>query len=166
MENADHLVLLIANWYEHPIVKIDSTFGERTTVRVFLAANRARPTASSSVGLGSDAGASAWENAAMAHELMKTRGAFPHLRQHGGLVYVSGTSARQADNTIAGASADELGTLTLDMSIQARAVLDNIEKVLDTVGLDRSDLLDTTVFLVNMNDFVHTTRPGPSSSKV
>ncbi|NOX28706.1 MAG: RidA family protein [Actinobacteria bacterium] len=89
----------------------------------------------------------------MATELSKPRGAFPHLREHGGIVYVSGTSARQPDNSIAGAAADDLGTVSLDMSVQATAVLDNIESVLTIVGLNRSDILDATVFLVNMNDF-------------
>lgn len=86
-------------------------------------------------------------------ELSTPRGAFPHLRESGGFVFVSGTSARRTDNTIAGASVDEFGTVSLDMSTQAAAVLDNVENVLSTVGLDRSDIVDATVFLVNMNDF-------------
>lgn len=39
------------------------------------------------------------------------------------------------------------------MAVQTRAVLTNVEKALATVGLDRSDLVDVTTFLVNMNDF-------------
>lgn len=86
-------------------------------------------------------------------ELSTPRGEFPHLRSSGDVVYVSGTSARRPDNTIAGATVDEFGTVDLDMTVQAQAVLDNVEQVLATVGLDRSDIVDATVFLVNMNDF-------------
>ncbi len=85
--------------------------------------------------------------------LVKPRGAFPHLRRAGGVVYVSGTSARRPDNTIAGASVDEMGTTDLDIGVQTTAVLENIERLLGTVGLDRSHLVDATSFLVNMNDF-------------
>ncbi len=89
----------------------------------------------------------------MSAELATPRGAFPHLRESAGFVFVSGTSARRPDNTIAGASVDEFGTVSLDMATQAAAVLDNVENVLSTVGLDRSDIVDATVFLVNINDF-------------
>lgn len=86
-------------------------------------------------------------------ELVTTRGAFPHVRASGGFVFVSGTSARRPDNTIAGAEVDHLGTTSLDIAVQTRAVLENVERLLGTVGLDRRDLVDATAFLVNMNDF-------------
>ena len=85
--------------------------------------------------------------------LVTPRGRFPHLRQAGGLVFVSGTSSRRPDNTIAGAVVDEAGTTELDIAVQTREVLHNIETILQTVGLDRSHLVDVTSFLVNMNDF-------------
>ena len=85
--------------------------------------------------------------------LVTPRGAFPHVRVAAGLAFVSGTSARRSDNSIAGAEVDELGTATLDIEIQTRAVLHNVETILATVGLDRSNLVDATVFLVSMNDF-------------
>lgn len=85
--------------------------------------------------------------------LVTPRGAFPHVRTAGGVVHVSGTSARRPDNTIAGASVDEMGTTDLDIGEQTAAVLENIERVLATVGLDRTHLVDATSFLVNMNDF-------------
>ena len=93
------------------------------------------------------------KNADMSDELVRPRGAFPHLRISAGLVFVSGTSARRPDNTIEGAEVDALGTVALDMATQAHAVLTNVERVLGTVGLDRGDLVDATTFLVNMNDF-------------
>lgn len=86
-------------------------------------------------------------------ELVTPRGRFPHLRRAGGLVFVSGTSARRPDNTIAGAVVDRDGTTALDIATQTREVLQNIETILQTEGLDRSHLIDVTSFLVNMNDF-------------
>ncbi len=86
-------------------------------------------------------------------ELVTPRGRFPHLRRVGGLVFVSGTSARRPDYSIAGAEVDAAGTTSLDIAIQTREVLQNIERILQTVGLDRSHLVDVSSFLVNMNDF-------------
>jgi len=46
-----------------------------------------------------------------------------------------------------------MGTTSLDIEVQTTAVLENIERVLATVDLDRRHVVDATVFLVNMNDF-------------
>ena len=81
------------------------------------------------------------------------RGRYPHVKVVGDLVYVSGTSARQPDNSIAGASADELGTARLDIREQTRAVIENIRAVLGSVGADLADLVQITAYLVSMNDF-------------
>jgi 2-aminomuconate deaminase len=81
------------------------------------------------------------------------RGRFPHVKRAGDLVYVSGTSARRPDNTIAGAAVDELGTTALDIREQTRAVLDNIRALLGDVGADLSELVQVTTYLVSMNDF-------------
>jgi 2-aminomuconate deaminase len=81
------------------------------------------------------------------------RGRFPHVRVAGGFAFVSGTSSRRPDNTIAGAQVDELGTTTLDIRVQADAVLANIQDVLREVGADLTDLVQVTTYLVNMNDF-------------
>ncbi len=86
-------------------------------------------------------------------ELVTPRGAFPHVRTSGGFAFVSGTSSRRPDNSFMGAEVDAFGTTTLDIGLQSTAVLENIERILATVGLDRTDLVDVTVFLVNMNDF-------------
>jgi 2-aminomuconate deaminase len=71
----------------------------------------------------------------------------------GGFVFVSGTSSRRPDNTIAGASVDELGTTSLDIREQTRAVIENIGDILRSVGAELSDLVQVTTYLVNMNDF-------------
>jgi 2-aminomuconate deaminase len=81
------------------------------------------------------------------------RGAFPHVKVANGFVFVSGTSSRRPDNTIAGASVDEMGTATLDIREQTRAVIENIRDLLRAVGADLSDLVQITTYLVNMNDF-------------
>jgi len=81
------------------------------------------------------------------------RGPFPHVRLAGGFAYVSGTSARRPDNTIDGADVDALGTATLDIRVQTRAVIENIQDILREVGAELTDLVSVTTFLVSMNDF-------------
>ena len=81
------------------------------------------------------------------------RGRFPHLKVAGGFAFVSGTSARRPDNTIAGAEADEFGTTRLDIRVQTRAVIENIRDLLTEVDAGLADLVQVTTYLVNMNDF-------------
>lgn len=81
------------------------------------------------------------------------RGRFPHVKVAGGFAYISGTSSRLPDNTFAGAAADEMGVTTLDIRVQTRAVIGNIRDILASVGADLTDLVQTTCYLVSMNDF-------------
>jgi 2-aminomuconate deaminase len=81
------------------------------------------------------------------------RGKFPHLKRAGDYLFVSGTSSRRADNTIAGAEADTLGGTQLDIRAQTRAVIHNISDILASVGANLSDLVEISSYLVNMNDF-------------
>ncbi|MBR9757463.1 MAG: RidA family protein [Algicola sp.] len=82
------------------------------------------------------------------------RGAYPHVKVVGDFIFVSGTSSRRADNTIAGVDIiDEMGTKRLNAEVQTREVLKNINKNLQTVGASLKDVVDVTSFLVNMNDF-------------
>lgn len=81
------------------------------------------------------------------------RGRYPHLKRAGDFVYVSGTSARRQDNTIAGATVDALGTTALDIRVQTRAVIETIREMLAAVGAQLPDLVQVTAYLVNMNDF-------------
>jgi 2-aminomuconate deaminase len=86
--------------------------------------------------------------------LVKPRGRFPHVKVVNGFAYVSGTSSRRPDNTIEGASlVDDMGTTSLDIKAQTRAVIENIRTILGTVGLGLEDLVQITTYLVNMNDF-------------
>ena len=82
------------------------------------------------------------------------RGAYPHTKRVGDFIFVSGTSSRRPDNTIAGVEIiDDMGTKRLDIIEQTREVLKNIEKNLAKEGAALSDVVDVTSFLVNMNDF-------------
>jgi len=81
------------------------------------------------------------------------RGRYPHIKRAGDFLFVSGISARQADNSILGASADAMGTVSLNIEVQTRAVLDNIRDILRSAGAELKDLVDLTTFLVNVNDF-------------
>lgn len=83
----------------------------------------------------------------------KPRGRYPHIRRAGDFLFVSGTSARQPDNTIAGADVDAMGTTKLDIAMQTRAVIENIRDILESEDATLADLVDVTVFLVDMNDF-------------
>ena len=85
--------------------------------------------------------------------LATPRGRYPHVKRAGDFVYVSGTSARRPDNTIAGAAADAMGTVSLDIRAQTRAVIENIRVILAQAGAGLSDLVQVTAYLVSMNDF-------------
>jgi 2-aminomuconate deaminase len=81
------------------------------------------------------------------------RGKYPHVKRAGEFLIVSGTSSRRADNSIAGAEVDALGTTRLDIRTQTKAVLENIRDILGSAGAELEDLVEITSYLVNMNDF-------------
>jgi 2-aminomuconate deaminase len=81
------------------------------------------------------------------------RGKYPHIKRAGDFLFVSGTSARRADNTIAGAEVDPLGTTRLDIREQTRAVIENVRDILESAGAQLADLVELSTYLVNMNDF-------------
>ncbi len=71
----------------------------------------------------------------------KPRGKYPHIKRAGDFLFVSGTSARRADNTIAGAEVDEFGTTHLDIREQTQAVIENIRDILGSVGAQLKDVV-------------------------
>lgn len=81
------------------------------------------------------------------------RGRYPHVKLAGGLAFVSGTSSRRPDDTIAGADFDAAGEVHLDISAQTQAVIENVRAILQSVGADLADLVTVTTFLVDMADF-------------
>lgn len=90
----------------------------------------------------------------MSEKQVTPRGAYPHVKVVGDFIFVSGTSSRRADNSIAGVEIiDEMGTKKLNAYIQTKEVLQNIDNNLKAVGASLKDAVDVTSFLVNMNDF-------------
>lgn len=81
------------------------------------------------------------------------RGRFLHVRRAGDFLFVSGTSSRRPDNTIAGATVDADGQPRLDIREQTRAVIENVRDILRSVGADLSDVVEVGSFLVDMADF-------------
>jgi 2-aminomuconate deaminase len=81
------------------------------------------------------------------------RGPYPHFRRAGDFIFVSGTSARRADDSIAGAARDAAGRPQLDIRAQTRAVLENIRDILAAAGARLADVVEVSTFLVNMGDF-------------
>lgn len=81
------------------------------------------------------------------------RGTFPHYRRAGDFIFVSGTSARRPDNSIAGAERDKQGELQLDIRVQTRAVLENIRDILASAGASLAAVVEISTFLVDMHDF-------------
>ena len=83
----------------------------------------------------------------------RPRGTFPHFRRAGDFVFVSGTSARRADDSIAGATLDAGGRPLLDVGAQTRAVLENIRDILAGAGAALADVVEVSTFLTDMADF-------------
>lgn len=102
------------------------------------------------------------------------RGRFPHVKVAGDFVYISGTSSRLPDNTIAGATVDEFGTTNLDIRVQTTAVIENVADILAEFDLTLSDVVQVTSYLVSMNDFggynevygTHFDESGPTRTTV
>ncbi len=81
------------------------------------------------------------------------RGKYPHIKRAGDFLFISGTSARRPDNTVAGAKVDELGKVHLDIRTQTRAVIENIRDILRAAGAQLDDVVEISTYLVNMGDF-------------
>ena len=64
----------------------------------------------------------------------KPRGKYPHVKRAGDFLFVSGTSARRADNSIAGAEVDAVGTAHVDIRKQTKAVIENVRDILRSMG--------------------------------
>ena len=73
----------------------------------------------------------------------RPRGAFPHFRRAGDFIFVSGTSARRADDSIAGG----------DIRTQTRSVIENIRDILAAAGASLADVVEVSTFLLSMDDF-------------
>ena len=78
---------------------------------------------------------------------------YPHAKRVGDLIFVSGVSSRRADNSHDGVTVHEDGTVSLDIAVQTRAVIQNIQVILKAAGADLDDVVDMTTFLMQMTDF-------------
>jgi 2-aminomuconate deaminase len=83
----------------------------------------------------------------------RPRGTFPHFRRAGDFIFVSGTSARRADDSIAGAELKSDGAARLDIRAQTRSVIENIRDILAAAGASLADVVEVSTFLVSMDDF-------------
>jgi 2-aminomuconate deaminase len=83
----------------------------------------------------------------------KPRGAFPHVKRAGDFLFVSGTSSRRPDNSFVGAEVNEDGSVVLDIKQQTRAVIENIQDILESVSAGLEDIVEISSFLINMDDF-------------
>ncbi len=84
----------------------------------------------------------------------KPVGAYPHARRVGDLLYLSGVGPRQAaDDSIPGGPIhDKQGNkLDYDIYLQTKAVIGNVKSVLEASGSTLENVLDVTVFLVDMD---------------
>lgn len=80
-------------------------------------------------------------------------GKYPHIKRVGNFIFVSGTSSRRPDNSHEGVEIHPDGTVTLDIRKQTKAVIQNINTLLESIGASLENLVDVTTFLVNMEDF-------------
>jgi 2-aminomuconate deaminase len=83
----------------------------------------------------------------------RPRGSFPHVKQVGDFIFVSGTSSRRADDSFAGVTVNEAGEASLDIREQTRAVIENIRDILQSVDAGLEDVVEVSTFLVDMDDF-------------
>lgn len=86
----------------------------------------------------------------------KPVGLYPHARRVGNLLFLSGVGPRTAgsdanDSGVPGLKLDHNGNFeTFDFEAQCRSVFDNVRAVLEASGSKWENLVDVTVFLVNM----------------
>ena len=82
----------------------------------------------------------------------KAVGRYPHARQVGNTLYLSGIGPRDpATNAIPGNVLDADGTLVAhDIVAQTHAVFANVRAVLEASGARWEDLVDVTVYLTDM----------------
>jgi 2-aminomuconate deaminase len=79
-------------------------------------------------------------------------GAFPHAKRVGNLLFLSGIGPRKrGSKEIPGVTLDSKGNVvTYDIETQCRAVFENVRLVLEDAGTNWNDIVDVTVFLIDM----------------
>eukprot|EP00007_Cunea_sp_BSH-02190019_P002263 CAMPEP_0174229024 /NCGR_PEP_ID=MMETSP0417-20130205/92_1 /TAXON_ID=242541 /ORGANISM="Mayorella sp, Strain BSH-02190019" /LENGTH=339 /DNA_ID=CAMNT_0015306521 /DNA_START=53 /DNA_END=1072 /DNA_ORIENTATION=+ len=149
--------------YNRVLPETDSRSARQAYVKQVLGPHCSAPSSSSSSSSSSStqvpaavAAASSARNgiAYVIGDRAKSLAHYPHMRSVNGFLYVSGCSSRRADNTHIGAEQDPVsGEWKLDIVAQTEAVIKNIEAILAEAGATLADLVDLTVFLVDMKDY-------------
>ena len=91
----------------------------------------------------------------------KPVGLYPHARKVGNLLFLSGVGPRVAgsnstDSSVPGLKLDHNGNfIEFDFGAQCRSVFDNVRIILEESGSSWDNLVDVTVFLVNMKRDFH-----------
>ena len=86
----------------------------------------------------------------------KPVGLYPHARKVGNLLFLSGVGPRTAgsdatDSVVPGLELDKNGNfISFDFEAQCKSVFDNVRIILEESGSSWNQLVDVTVFLVNM----------------
>lgn len=92
----------------------------------------------------------------------KPVGLYPHARKVGNLLFLSGVGPRTAgsdatDSGVPGLSLDKNGNfIDFNFEAQCRSVFENVRIILEESGSSWANLVDVTVFLVNMKRDFHT----------
>lgn len=88
----------------------------------------------------------------------KPMGLYPHARRAGNLLFLSGIGPRNPeDDSIPGLGLDKHGQFrSFDFEAQCHSVFKNVRTVLEASGAKWEDLVDVTVFLVDMKRDFHT----------
>ena len=88
----------------------------------------------------------------------KPLGLYPHSRKVGQLLFLRGIGPRKAGtDEIPGLTLDKYGNyITFDFEAQCRSVFENVKTVLEESGSKWENLVDVTVYLVNMKRDFHT----------
>ncbi|MCG8607429.1 RidA family protein [bacterium] len=81
-------------------------------------------------------------------------GAYPHARQVGNLLFLSGVGPRERGaKAIPGVELDAEGKIvSYDIEAQCHSVFKNVKTILEEAGSSWDKLVDVTVFLTNMKD--------------
>lgn len=88
----------------------------------------------------------------------KPMGLYPHARKVGNLLFLSGIGPRDAaTDEIPGLKLDKHGQfISFDFAAQCHSVFKNVRTVLEESGSSWENLVDVTVFLVDMKRDFHT----------
>ena len=81
-------------------------------------------------------------------------GLYPHARQHGNLLFLSGVGPRErGTKDIPGVELDDNGNIvSYDIEKQCHSVFNNVKTIVEEAGSSWNNIVDVTVFLTNMKD--------------